>query len=455
MENIFGTDGVRGSYGTWPITECGAYHLGYHFAKLLKNSNPKAHVLIGYDTRMSSLKLATALQQGLESGGALVQASGLASTPQLAYCCVHDSAVSGAVMITASHNPYTDNGFKFLTAQGTKLSLEQENILSQGFVGMELTLPQLKEPRESHDLPTQEYFSFLQDFAQLDKPCRQTVIVDCAHGSMSALAPKFLEQTSYNCQYLNTSPNGCNINESCGATNLKMLQQAVIDAPRSAIGCAFDGDGDRVLFVDETGGIVDGDKIICLIARLLQRQGLLKAGGVVGTQMSNIGMEQYLAGLGLSFARAQVGDKYVAQILADKGWPLGGEQSGHILLPGYNPCGDGLLATLLVLQLLSETQLPLSQLQQDIPVFPQVSYSIKSHNLDELLVHPEIVDKLAQTRATLAGAGRVLLRKSGTEPLLRLMLEGEDPLLLEKLGTSLVQTIEAAAHNLAKHQEAS
>ncbi|MDE4015180.1 phosphoglucosamine mutase [Glaesserella parasuis] len=435
----FGTDGVRGKVGQFPITPDFALKLGWAAGKVLATQGSK-QVLIGKDTRISGYMLESALESGLAAAGLSAAFTGPMPTPAIAYLTRTFRAEAG-IVISASHNPYDDNGIKFFSAIGEKLPDEVEEAI-------EAMLDQPMDCVASAELGRA---SRINDAAgRYIEFCKSTfpshlsldgykIVVDCANGATYHIAPNVMRELGAEVIEIGTHPNGLNINEKCGATDIKALQQVVVEAGADA-GLAYDGDGDRLIMVDHLGNKVDGDQILFIIAREALRSGKLH-GGVVGTLMSNMSLELALKELAIPFARANVGDRYVLEVLKEKGWKLGGENSGHIIVLDKNTTGDGIVASLEVLAAMVSHKLSLNDLAKAVPLFPQVLINVRFAGGANPLDSDEVKAVAKDVEQRLAGKGRILLRKSGTEPLIRVMVECEDGALAQSCAEEISEAV--------------
>tara|TARA_R110002110_G_scaffold415562_1_gene651069 strand:- start:35544 stop:36902 length:1359 start_codon:yes stop_codon:yes gene_type:complete len=442
----FGTDGIRGRTGQFPITADFALKLGWAVGKVLAQDG-HGKVLIGQDTRVSGHMLSAALEAGMTASGLDVFLLGPMPTPGVAYLTRSLGAHIG-VVVSASHNPYYDNGIKFFNSDGKKLPE-----LTEGQI--ETLLDQPFETVNNQDIGKQNY---LKDAAgRYIEFCKQCfakqldlrgikIVIDCANGATSHIAPHVFTELGADVIAMHHQPDGFNINEQCGSTYPQSLQQAVL-SHQAEMGIAFDGDGDRLLLVDHKGELVDGDEILYLIARYSQPQ---LQGGVVGTLMSNLGLEQALAELDIPFARANVGDKYVLSKLDEHNWTLGGENSGHIICLDQTSTGDGIVAALQVLKILCEKDDSLHILKQGMTKFPQLLKNVKVAQPRDMIQHPVIQKAVQQAEQTLQNKGRILLRPSGTEPLIRVMAEGEDLSIIDLVTNSLVDVVTQVSQTRAK-----
>lgn len=435
----FGTDGVRGKVGTYPITPDFALKLGWAAGKVLSSQGSKM-VLIGKDTRISGYMLESALEAGLAAAGLSAAFTGPMPTPAIAYLTRTFRAEAG-IVISASHNPYYDNGIKFFSAQGTKLPDEIEEAI-------EAMLEQPMDCVESADLGKA---SRINDAAgRYIEFCKGTfpahlgldgykIVVDCANGATYHIAPNVLRELGAEVIEIGTKPNGLNINEQCGATDVKALQAKVLEVGAD-VGLAYDGDGDRIMMVDHLGHKIDGDQILFIIAREALRSGQLK-GGVVGTLMSNMSLEIALKMLGVPFLRANVGDRYVLEKMMENGWTLGGENSGHIIISEKNTTGDGIIASLAVLAAMVQHKLSLNELASAVQLFPQVLINVRFSGGANPLESDVVKAVAADVEKRLEGKGRILLRKSGTEPLIRVMVECQDGELAQKCAEEIAEAV--------------
>ncbi len=437
----FGTDGVRGKVGTNPITPDFVLKLGWAAGKVLATQGSRV-VLIGKDTRISGYMLESALEAGLAAAGLSAAFTGPMPTPAVAYLTRTFRAEAG-IVISASHNPYYDNGIKFFSTQGTKLPDEVEEAI-------EAMLEQPMDCVESAELGRA---SRIKDAAgRYIEFCKSTfpahlslenykIVVDCANGATYEIAPSVMRELGAEVIEIGTEPDGMNINEKCGATDIKALQAKVLEV-KADVGLAYDGDGDRLIMVDHLGNKVDGDQVLFIIAREALREGRLN-GGVVGTLMSNMSLELALKQLAIPFVRANVGDRYVLEQMQERGWGLGGENSGHIIIADRNTTGDGIIASLAVLTAMAKHRLSLNELADAVKLFPQVLINVRFAGGDNPLESDTVKAVAADVEKRLAGKGRILLRKSGTEPLIRVMVECEDGVLAQKCAEEIADAVKA------------
>ncbi|NWA04574.1 phosphoglucosamine mutase [Pseudomonas gingeri] len=423
-KKYFGTDGIRGRVGQYPITPDFMLKLGWAAGMAFRKLGA-CRVLVGKDTRISGYMFESALEAGLSAAGADVMLLGPMPTPAIAYLTRTFHAEAG-IVISASHNPHDDNGIKFFSGEGTKLPDEVELMIEE----------LLDAPMTVVDSEKLGKVSRINDAAgRYIEFCKSSVptgtnlsglkiVLDCAHGATYKVAPSVFRELGAEVIALSAQPNGLNINDNCGSTHIKPLQAAVL-AEKADLGIAFDGDGDRVLMVDHTGAVVDGDELVFIIARDLAERNKLN-GGVVGTLMSNLGLELALKELEIPFVRANVGDRYVIAELLERNWLIGGENSGHILCLNNTTTGDAIIAALQALLAVRRRGASLAEARQALRKCPQVLLNVRFGGGVDPVKHPEVVAACERVTEAMQGRGRVLLRKSGTEPLVRVMVEGED-----------------------------
>ncbi|WP_444919939.1 phosphoglucosamine mutase [Microbulbifer sp. CnH-101-G] len=440
----FGTDGIRGHVGEGAITPDFMLRLGYATGKVLgkmsagKRSN-RPYILIGKDTRVSGYMFEAALEAGLIYSGVDVGLLGPMPTPAIAYLTRTFHARAG-IVISASHNPFHDNGIKFFCGEGYKLPDEVEREIEAA-----LELPMEAAENLGKAYRVDDAASRYIEFSKASTPWNFSlgglkVVLDCANGATYHIAPKVFRELGAEVTALSASPDGLNINLECGSTKPKQLQRAVVEQGAD-LGIAFDGDGDRVLFVDRNGELVDGDQLLFIIG-LYQQEHLGGCKGIVGTLMSNYGFELALRERKIPFERAKVGDRYVLEKMKANGWMLGGESSGHIICADASTTGDGIVAALQVLRALSEFDQPLHQLKARMQMLPQHMINVRLGHRDGILDHPEVVAAVSDAELQLAENGRVLLRPSGTEPLIRVMVEGRDSAQVEQLAQQISSVVQ-------------
>lgn len=442
MRKHFGTDGVRGLVGKHPISPEFVMKLGYAAGKVLASQGTNK-VLIGKDTRISGYMLESALEAGFSAAGTDIVLLGPMPTPGIAYLTKTFRAEAG-VVISASHNPYYDNGIKFFSADGQKLPDEIE-------LAIEAELDKDIECVASDKLgkatriadAAGRYIEFCKsNFPSQLSLTGLKIVVDCANGATYHIAPNVFRELGAEVIALASSPNGVNINDGCGATSMDSISKAVVEH-QADLGIALDGDGDRLMMVDHTGYIIDGDEAVYIIACNDLRTGNMR-GGVVGTQMSNMGLELALADMGVPFARSKVGDRYVMEMLRERGWNLGAENSGHIINLNHTSTGDGIIAALNVLTAVCQTKKSLHELRQGMTKLPQVLVNVRFDGDNDPLQSDIVMTAVHQVNEKLSGRGRVLLRKSGTEPLIRVMVEGPDEHEVTTLANEIANAVRTA-----------
>ncbi|EMO1372607.1 phosphoglucosamine mutase [Proteus mirabilis] len=420
----FGTDGIRGKVGDSPITPDFVLKLGWAAGKVLARHGSRK-IIIGKDTRISGYMLESALEAGLAAAGLSASFTGPMPTPAVAYL-THTFRAEAGIVISASHNPYYDNGIKFFSIDGTKLPDEVEEAI-EAEMEKPITCVESAELGRANRIvdAAGRYIEFCKGtFPNENNLNGLKVVVDCAHGATYHIAPNVFRELGAEVITIGCEPTGININDECGATDVRMLQKRVLEEGAD-VGLAFDGDGDRIIMVDHKGLKVDGDQILYIIAREALRQGQLR-GGAVGTLMSNMGLEIALKQLGIPFVRAKVGDRYVLEKLQEKGWRLGAENSGHIILLDKTTTGDGIVAGLQVLSAMVRNHMSLHDLCSGMKLLPQILVNVRFTGNHDPLQSTEVQQVAKEVEAELGGKGRVLLRKSGTEPLIRVMVEGEN-----------------------------
>jgi len=423
---LFGTDGIRGKAGHAPLVPETVARVGAALVKTMIASDPshRLRYVIGRDTRESGTWIEDELARGLSAEGATVVSAGVVPTPAIAYLARTEGFDAG-IVISASHNPYEDNGIKVFGGSGTKLTEQLEASVETMVANDRWDVPEQPGKIERHDLSS-HYVQHLREIMKgAGALAGSQIVVDCANGATVPIAPKLFRFLGYDVQTIGTSPNGRNINLDCGSTHLDALSKAVV-ASKARLGIAFDGDGDRALFVDHTGKVVDGDAVLLMSAIYLHERGRLPGPAVVATVMSNIGLEIALRDRGIAIVRTAVGDKYVMEEMVKRGYALGGEQSGHVIYSEHLFTGDGLATALNVLRIVADTGKELSELAGQLVTYPQVLVNVRVKQKTDLATVPAIASTMKKVEQGLAGNGRLLVRYSGTEPLLRIMLEGQD-----------------------------
>lgn len=444
-ESLFGTDGVRGCVGREPITPQTVMKLGWAAGRVFAGGGQGDKVLIGKDTRISGYLLESALEAGFSAAGVNVSLIGPMPTPGIAYLTRTARACAG-VVISASHNPFQDNGIKIFSPEGTKLDDEL-------VAAIDRTMREEMTSVDSSRLGRAERFSDAR--GRYIEYCKSTfsrrlslsglkVVVDCANGAGYEVAPRVLAELRADVVAIGNQPDGFNINEECGSTHMENIRQRVRQE-NAQVGVALDGDGDRVLMVDESGNVVDGDQVLYVLANHRHHRGNL-GGGVAGTLMTNLGLEQAMARDEIPFERTRVGDRYVHEALSRNGWLLGGETSGHTICLDKGTTGDGIVAALEVLEVMVETGKPLSALVAGMTVYPQVmiNVNVEGANASRLVSHPLVAKSVEDAEAELGDGGRVVLRPSGTEPLVRVMIEGDDAAQVDRLTRMIASAVEQA-----------
>ncbi len=432
----FGTDGVRGKVGEFPITPEFVMHLGYAAGKVLAaadwhlGQDEHPAVLIGKDTRISGYLLESALQAGLIAAGVNVYLAGPIPTPAVAHL-TRALRLQAGVVISASHNPFEDNGIKFFSASGEKLPDDIERAIEHEMDSPIVTMPSARLGKAWRvDDAAGRYIEFCKSSFPYHMDLRGLkIVVDCAHGAAYDIARHVFHELGADVVAIGVSPDGKNINAGYGATAPANLQKAMIEH-QAGLGIALDGDGDRLIMADNTGKLYDGDQLLYIIARHRKQQGALQ-GGVAGTLMTNLAFEHAMARLGIPFARAKVGDRYVMELLQQNGWQLGGENSGHIICLDRHSTGDGIISALQVLHALRAAGETLAEASHELVMYPQVLINVRVDKAAALLERAPVRAAVAAAEKTLDDRGRVLLRPSGTEPLLRVMVEGEDGALVK------------------------
>ena len=441
--SYFGTDGIRGKFGELPITPEFALKLGFAAGKVLKqmSNKKKPIVVMGKDTRLSGYILESALQAGLNAAGVYVHLLGPLPTPAIAHLTRAMHASLG-IVISASHNPYFDNGIKFFSSEGKKLPDEIQDAINQE-LEKELKIEdtanlgksvRVKDANGRYIEFCKSTFPYHFDLSNLK------IVVDCANGAAYNVGPSVFKELGATVVALHNEPNGLNINENCGSTHPENLQKAVIEH-QADLGIAFDGDADRVVLVDKNGQLVDGDNILYILAT----QANHKPAGIVGTVMSNMALELALEKAQVPFVRASVGDRYVLQALDDNGWVIGGEPSGHILTLDKSTTGDAIIAALQVLTVMVEQKKALHELVADFHLLPNVLVNVRLEAMFDPYAVPALLTEFEKAEQQLKGRGRLLIRKSGTEPVIRVMVEGDDLQEVTDLANHLADAVRTNA----------
>jgi phosphoglucosamine mutase len=438
----FGTDGIRGLVGQYPITAEFVMKLGYAAGRVLAAQGTKK-VLIGKDTRISGYMLESALEAGFSAAGIDIGLLGPMPTPGIAYLTKTFRAEAG-IVISASHNPFYDNGIKFFSQNGEKLPDAVELAIE---AELDKEMGCVKSAKLGKATRIDDAAGRYIEFCKSNFPSQYSlkgfkIVVDCAHGATYHIAPNVFRELGAEVIEIGTSPNGTNINDECGATSTDAISKAVVEH-KADLGIALDGDGDRLMMVDHTGYILDGDECVYVIAANDVQSGTIR-GGVVGTLMSNMGLEIALADMGIPFARSKVGDRYVMEMLNKKGWQLGAENSGHVINLKHTSTGDGIIAALNVLTAICSGDKSLHELRQGMTKLPQVLVNVRFSGDNDPLSAQNVAAAVHTVNEKLSGRGRVLLRKSGTEPLIRVMVEGPEMTEVTELANVIADAVKAA-----------
>jgi len=444
---LFGTDGVRGRANTFPMTADMALRLGAAAGRYFRRTGANGHrVVIGKDTRLSGYMLENALTAGLTSTGMNVLLLGPVPTPAVGFLTTSMRADLG-IMISASHNPSTDNGIKFFGPDGFKLSDAAETEIEALALGqVDPAQPENIGRAKRVDEGRMRYVEYVKTtFPRSLRLSGLKIVVDCAHGAAYRAAPEILWELGAEVVAIGVDPNGRNINDGVGSTAPDAAARAVVDHGAD-LGICLDGDADRVIVIDETGRVCDGDQIMGLLASRWSEQGRLAGNTLVATVMSNLGLERFLDSRGIALERAPVGDRYVVEAMRRGGWNLGGEQSGHIVMTDHATTGDGIMAALQVLAAMVQTGKPASQLTRVFEPCPQLLRNVRYAAGSDPLALAPVRDAIRIGEAALKGQGRLLIRKSGTEPLIRVMAEAEDEGLLTRVVEDVVAAVGAAVH---------
>ena len=441
MSNFFGTDGIRGEVGKSPITADVLLKVGWAVGSVLKEQIENASVIIGKDTRVSGYLFESALEAGFLSAGVNVGMLGPMPSPAIAYLTQAFGATAG-VVISASHNPFQDNGVKFFSSKGVKLSDDTQKAIEK-----KISMPMTSVDSASigkakrYEQAVGRYIEFCK--STFDKSCdlsNLNIIIDCANGATYHIAEDVFTELGASVSMINNSPDGYNINRDCGATDTKHLQKVVLEN-NADLGIAFDGDGDRLIMVDHKGHQVDGDELVFIIANAWKESGDLKSKTVVGTKMTNLGIQSAFADAGISFIEADVGDRHVMNQLIKHKAVLGGEGSGHIICLNKSTSGDGIIAALQVLEVMSKTGKNLNDLKSRFTKYPQVLINIKTKSKVNLQGESKLTQAVNSIESKLSNTGRILIRESGTEPLIRVMVESANYKLAKDSAEELAEII--------------
>ncbi len=441
MEKLFGTDGIRAIAGEFPLDYPSVYTLGKAIVNLFEEEGLAPKVIIGRDTRESGLWLEQALTQGIRENRGEAHSAGIIPTSAISFL-TKKHIFSAGIVISASHNPYRDNGIKIFSSQGIKISNEWEDKLERA-----IQEERQDVQKEIIDITPdssfgQEYMDFLKSrFSFSSLPRRIKIVVDCSNGASSFIAPNIFNDLGFDVITLGDSPDGKNINAGCGSLYPQKLADKVIEN-RADLGIAYDGDADRAIWVDEKGRILNGDHTLFVISQYMKEKELLKSDCVVATTMSNLGLEKALEKLDLRLYRTQVGDKYVLEQMLTLKANLGGEQSGHTIFLDECPTGDGILTSLKMLEVMVAHQAPLSELVKDFEEYPQILVNVRVSRKDDFNQFPEIASAIEEIKNNMGDSGRLFLRYSGTEPVARIMIEGEEKAKIETYANKIARLIE-------------
>ena len=440
MGRLFGTDGVRGKAGVFPLDVTTVRRLGAALARALRQGEQPVRFLAGRDTRESGSWIEQELAFGVASQGGTLTSAGIIPTPAVAYLTPRTGYTAG-VVISASHNPFEDNGIKVFSGAGEKFTEALEQQVEAIVADDAWTLPSGEADSVEQVDYRSAYVGHLLEI--LPPPLRSKqlrIVIDCGNGATTTVAPRVFEELGLRALLIGCDPDGRNINLGCGSTAPQLLAQTVVSSG-SDLGIAYDGDGDRAIFVDARGSIVDGDAVMLMCARQMKAEGRLTGDAIVATVMSNIGLEIALREAGIGLVRCQVGDKYVMEEMLRRGFVLGGEQSGHVIFSEYLFTGDGLATSLNVLRTMAATGRALADLASDLTTYPQVLLNLRVSQRVDLKTIPAVAAVIERVESQLAGQGRLLVRYSGTEPLLRVMLEGQDQDQIRAWGEEIITAV--------------
>jgi phosphoglucosamine mutase len=440
MAGLFGTDGVRGKAGQRPLDVTTVRRLGAALARTLRRGDAPVKFLAGRDTRESGTWIERELAYGVTTQGGVLTSAGIIPTPAVAYLTPRMGYTAG-VVISASHNPFEDNGIKVFSGAGEKFTEVLERQVEAIVADASMVVP----PGAVGEIEQIDYRSpyvghLLEILPEQFRSTGLRIVVDCANGATTTVAPRVFNELGLESRCIGCEPDGRNINLGCGSTAPELLAKTVV-AGGYDLGIAYDGDGDRAIFIDARGRIVDGDAVMLMCAKQLKAEGRLKGDAIVATVMSNIGLEIALRDGGIGLVRCQVGDKYVMEEMMRRGLVLGGEQSGHIIFSDYLFTGDGLATSLNVLRTMALTGRSVADLASDLTTYPQVLLNVRVHHKVDLETVPEVAAVIGRIESRLAGNGRLLVRYSGTEPLLRIMLEGQDQDEIRRWGQEIVDAV--------------
>ena len=440
MEKLFGTDGIRAIAGEYPLDYNSVYTLGHALIELLRTEKLPPRVIIGRDTRESGQWIEQALFQGIEDGNGEALSAGLIPTSAISFLTKRHGFSAG-IVISASHNPYQDNGIKIFSVQGTKIANYWEEILERAIIESDYSVQKRDITVSSDNAFSFDYIKFLKNrFGSVRLPRKIKIVLDCSNGASSHIAPMIFSDLGFDVIAINASPDGMNINKGCGSLYPQNLATKVVETGAD-IGVAYDGDSDRALWVDERGQILNGDHTLFVLARFMKEKKRLKTDTVVATTMSNMGLEKGLGEIGLKLVRTKVGDKYVLEEMMKINTNLGGEQSGHTIFLDDCPTGDGILTSIKMLEVMAEKDTTLSSMVAGFEEYPQILKNVPVSKKPGMQTYPEIVSAIKEVEGLLADTGRLNVRYSGTEPLARIMIEGPDLQQIERYAAELASVI--------------
>jgi len=440
MEKLFGTDGIRATAGEYPLDYNSVYTLGHALIELLRTEKLPPRVIIGRDTRESGQWIEQALFQGIEDGNGEALSAGLIPTSAISFLTKRHGFSAG-IVISASHNPYQDNGIKIFSVQGTKIANYWEEILERAIIESDYSVQKRDITVSSDNAFSFDYIKFLKNrFGSVRLPRKIKIVLDCSNGASSHIAPMIFSDLGFDVIAINASPDGMNINKGCGSLYPQNLATKVVETGAD-IGVAYDGDSDRALWVDERGQILNGDHTLFVLARFMKEKKRLKTDTVVATTMSNMGLEKGLGEIGLKLVRTKVGDKYVLEEMMKINTNLGGEQSGHTIFLDDCPTGDGILTSIKMLEVMAEKDTTLSSMVAGFEEYPQILKNVPVSKKPGMQTYPEIVSAIKEVEGLLADTGRLNVRYSGTEPLARIMIEGPDLQQIERYAAELASVI--------------
>ncbi|MGB6338139.1 MAG: phosphoglucosamine mutase [Candidatus Aminicenantaceae bacterium] len=440
MQKLFGTDGIRATAGEYPLDYNSVYTLGHALIVLLRTEKLPPRVIIGRDTRESGQWIEQALFQGIEDGNGEAVSAGLIPTSAISFLTKRHGFSAG-IVISASHNPYQDNGIKIFSDQGTKIANGWEEILERAIIESVYTVQKKDITVSSDNALSFDYIKFLKNrFGSVKLPRKIKIVLDCSNGASSHIAPMILSDLGFDVIAINASPDGMNINKECGSLYPQNLAKKVVETGAD-IGVAYDGDADRALWVDERGRILNGDHTLFALARFMKEKKRLKTDTVVATTMSNMGLEKGLGEIGLKLVRTKVGDKYVLEEMMKIHSNLGGEQSGHTIFLDDCPTGDGILTSIKMLEVMAAKDTTLSSMVAEFEEYPQILKNVPVSKKPDMQKYPEIVSAIREVEKLLADSGRLNVRYSGTEPLARIMIEGPDLQQIEQYAADLASVL--------------